>query len=162
MKKSLFLLLAVVALFGLAVSCGGGGDDDEDYIFAGRWAATLIVTQSNLPGFPVGYQGPDVLVINQNGNQILATWESVANELTMTGTCDPKAGNFAAAGVTTVDAIYMDVSGSGMDDDTMSGVWSMQRAGIVVMGTWTGNLASRVAGSVPGGMVADLTGKFSR
>lgn len=161
MKRSMFRLLAVaavVALAGLASSCGGG--DDDEYSFGGRWAATLLVTQSNLRGLPVGYQGPDVLIISQNGSKITSTWQSVATELTMSGTCDPKAKTFSAAGVST-DGIYFDVAGSGTDDDTMSGTWSMRYAGIVVRGTWIGDLASRAAAAAAGaGVVAELAGRF--
>lgn len=162
MKKSIFRLLAVVAVVGLAVSCGGGGDDDDDqYNFSGRWAGTFVVTVSNVPGIPVGFSGPDGLIITQSGNTVSVKYLSMPDELVMNGTCAPTAKTFSAAGTDT-DGISHNVSGAAIDEDSMSGTFAMQKGGVAAQGTWTVDLLSRYAAGQAAGAMREVAGVIAR
>jgi hypothetical protein len=143
MKKSLYILLAVVAVFGLAVSCGGGGDDDDDYNFAGRWLANFTLVTAAAPGFPAS--GPDILLIAQDGTNIAVRFESVGSQLVMSGTCDPQARTFSATGmgIGSAAGIRSDISGVGIDDNSMTGTWTLTAGAVFAQYNWTAELGSR-------------------
>lgn len=166
MKRSIFLLLSVVMVVGLAASCGGGGDDDGDYNFNGRWLAMFTLVSSSVPGAPGS--GPDVLLITQNGGNISLRFESTGDLVIMQGACDPKAKTFAATGMGTgrFAGIRSDINGAGVHDDSMSGTWTISKAGAFAKYDWTADLGShnlRVSAEAGGGgAAADVLKALSR
>lgn len=144
------VVLAVLAVAGLAgvTACGGGDDDDDEpYDFNGTWAVESTVVQSNVPQVPVGMRGTDIARVTQSGTNITVAIEGVAP---LTGTCDPVAGTFNAAG--TDGPLTLQMNGARVDDDTMSGELAMSGGPVLVRMTYTANLVSRTlsAGNAAG------------
>jgi len=147
MKRAIMRLLVLFASVGLAASCGGGGGKDKGFEFGGRWAARFVVTSSNVPANPVGEQSSDLIIITQSGNTVTVMLQSVNPYLVMNGPCDPDAKTFSATGIASgpLNGVKVDLNGNGLDDDSMSGTYSMRLSGAFTSGTWTADLSSRSA-----------------
>lgn len=136
--RAILVVLAVAAV-GAVAGCGGGGDDDGgNYDFSGTWTMTSVVVQSNLPGFPVGTAGTDIAKVSQSGTAIVVVVQGVAPQ---SGTCDPGAGTFAVSGVD--DGVVIATNGTAVDENTMSGEWTMTSGPYLARATYTAELVSR-------------------
>jgi hypothetical protein len=138
-RKGLRATLAVLLMAAVgAVGACGGGDDDNDYNFNGTWTMTSQIVQSNLPGFPVGLAGVDVAKVAQSGTTIAVGIEGTPLQ---NGTCDPNAGTFAVSGVD--GPLVLATNGTRVDDNTMSGEWTMAGGPYLVRATHTMELVTR-------------------
>lgn len=129
-------VLAFAALF--ACGGGGGGDKNDDFDFNGTWMMDEVVTQSTIPGFPVGMRGAETARITQTGTGITVVLEGV---VPMTGTCDPAAGTFAVAGTDRGATVTM--NGAKVDENTVSGEVTIGGGGAFARIAYTMELASR-------------------
>lgn len=136
------LAVLAVAVMGGMAGCSDDDDDDDDgggqYDFNGTWAADSLVVQSNVPGVPVGMSGTDIFRITQSGTNITVVIDDLAP---LTGTCDPAAGTFSAAGMD--GPVALQINGTKVDGDTMSGEVTLTSGAGFTKFTWTANLTSR-------------------
>ena len=136
MKRIGLFLLAVVLMVGMA-GCHKG-DDDKDYDFNGTWSAFSTIVSSNLPGFPVGTQGTDTIVITQSGTTISGVMDG---DMLLSGTCDPSKGTFSMTG--NAGAAIYGMAMQKEDADTLSGTFTITGGPYVARLNTTMNLVSR-------------------